>query len=81
MFTGSSFAIFLLAIIAFLFGYPMVDDKIELVYKHDSKIMNRLIEKSKITQINFKVCLAGTVAVIQMITMLVVELFYHKFRT
>ena len=67
-------------IFVFLFGVPMVDDKVELIYKHDSKIIKSLVEKSNITKLNFKVCIAGTFALVQMVTMLIVELFYHKCR-
>ena len=44
-------------IFVFLFGVPMVDDKVELIYKHDSKIMKSLVEKSNKPSLTLKFAL------------------------
>lgn len=64
--------------IYYLFGVPKVVDKLQLHYKKDSNLVSKILEKTDLGSLEFKTCLAGTVNTVQMITMLIVELVYHK---
>jgi hypothetical protein len=64
--------------IYYLFGVPRVSSKLNLYYKKDSEIVSKILTNTDLGSLTFKTCIAGTVNTIQMITMLVVELVYHK---
>jgi phage-related holin len=67
-----------IASIYYLFGVPRVSDRVNLIYKKDSELARRILANTELGNLTFKTCLAGTINTVQMITMLFVELVYHK---
>ena len=57
---------------------PRVSDKLKLHYKKDSDLVQKILAKTELGSLTFKTCIAGTINTVQMLTMLVVELVYHK---
>ena len=53
-----------IALTYFFFGVPRVKDKLTLTYKKDSIILNKIIEFSKLSDLTFKTCYAGTISYI-----------------
>ena len=64
--------------IYYIFGVPRVSSKLNLYYKKDSEVVAKILANTDLGSLTFKTCIAGTVNTVQMITMLVVELVYHK---
>lgn len=70
-----------LLLVFYIFGVPRVADKLELTFKSDSKIINKVLDGTRLRSLEFKTCIAGTFTHIQMFTMLLCELVYQVFYT
>ena len=62
-------------------GVSGVEDKLQLYHSPKSKLVESILKETKLGKLTFKTCLAGTVSTVQMLTMLIVELVYHKLYT
>lgn len=60
---------------------PRVTDKLVLTHKADSKLIAEVLKHTKLSQMAFVTCLAGSVQKLQMPLMLFVEKAYHIFCT
>lgn len=69
------------SIVYYVFGVPRYVDKLNIYFKEDSKLFQKVLKESKLGSMQFMTCLAGTFSKCQMLTMLVVELVYHKLYT
>jgi len=80
-YSGIGVATCAISTILYLFGVPKVVDPLQLTYKKDSKLMNKVLENTNLRNLSFTTCYAGTVSAIQMILMETIELFYLKTHT
>jgi len=69
------------SLIYYLFGVPKVRDKLQLHYKQESEVVQRIIDGSNLKNSEFVTSFAGSISYCQMCCMVMIEKLYHALYT